>query len=217
MDVKLHEPDCDPQPTPEKVEPALPKTPKRIGRRPKRLGDWRPKFIRLVRRWHGLTDAASKVGITLRSVERARKKSPKFNDQVERALSVRQEWEDRLILVKGMKGSDRLLLAHARAHLPAYGKQPKSLKSVKTITMIRVNVVAPPQPPEPIVASGNVLELPAGPPPDPRPVDGPAAGTVPEEAEGPPVVSPRPAYPGLTGIRLIIGKPTGEPAGPAPG
>jgi hypothetical protein len=204
MDEKQPPVNGPPEPAADNAGTAAPKPKKKLGRRPNRLGPWKPRFLKFVRQWHGLAVAAVKAGIHPRTVERARKKDQRFNSQVELALTVREERLDRLVLERALAGSDRLLLAFGKAHLPhLYGRYPKPDRPVKSISVIKLYMPGPPVSPPVVADPGGLRELS---PADPAP-----------ETPTPEAAQPKAA----SGVRFVIGRPVGEshdtPARPGPG
>src|SRR5262245_33413437 len=101
-----------------------PRSGHKVGRRAKDLDDWRPQFLHFLRAWDGLERAAVRAGVTARTVQRARKKSRKFDERVRTTLELRKQDLDKKVIQRGLKGSDRCLLAAAKAHIPElYGRQ----------------------------------------------------------------------------------------------
>jgi hypothetical protein len=141
---------------------------KRRGRPPKGTPDWRPRFLRYLRRWNGPVRAARKAGVNPATAYKARESDPAFRAAWEEALELRKEWLDLQVLKRGLAGSDRCLLAHARAHMPErYGKRdPRPDRAPKPITTIEI-VLPGPARPEPMVSGEPAREL--GPPAAPRP------------------------------------------------
>jgi hypothetical protein len=166
LDIQLYDPPDGPEGQAENARSVDPKAetpePGRKGRKPGDSPDWRPLFLKNLRAWDGLERAAYRAGVNPTTVRRERKRNGKFNQRVERTLELRKQWLDKMILKRGIEGSDRCLLAHARAHMPdLYGRRdPRPSESVKPITQIEIILPGPPKP-EPILG-GPVRELPAG-------------------------------------------------------
>src|SRR5262245_39079821 len=136
---------------------------KRRGRPRKGTPDWKPRFLRLLRSWHGPVLAARKAGVNPRTAYKAREADPAFRDAWDEALERRREWLDLQVLKRGLAGSDRCLLAHARAHIPElYGKQdPPPSTAPKPVSVIKILLPAPKPPPVPVPAPPDGLrELP---------------------------------------------------------
>src|SRR5262245_25465527 len=150
---------------------------KRRGRPRKGAADWKPRFLRLLRSWNGPVLAARKAGVHPATAYRARDADPAFRDAWEEALERRREWLDLQVLKRGLAGSDRCLLAHARAHIPElYGKKdPPPSTAPKPISVIKILLPAPAPKPAPEPLPAGFRELPADDPGSAALEPGPAA------------------------------------------
>jgi len=178
--MKPFDANADGQPAPANATPDTGRNGrKRRGRPPTGTPDWKPRFLRFLRLWNGPVRAARKAGVHPATAYKARESDPAFRDAWEEALELRKEWLDLQILKRGLAGSDRCLLAHARAHIPErYGKKdPKPATAVKGVSIIKVMLPSPKPPePAPMLIGEPVRDLPAegggtdaGPPPAPEP------------------------------------------------
>src|SRR5262245_29844570 len=98
------------QPAPENANPTpVTKPGKRRGRPPQGTPDWKPRFLRSLRRFHGPVLAAKKAGVHPATAYKARDSDPAFRDAWDEALELRREWLDLQVLKRGLAGSDRCL------------------------------------------------------------------------------------------------------------
>jgi len=159
-------------------DPDLPARPARLARTPAVSAkvqrppgdrpDWKPGFLRRLERWGAIGKAARGVGVSRAAVYKCRKDHPEFAAAMDEALELFREAIDLLVLKRGREGSDRCLLAKARAELPGkYGKQdPRPATAIQPITVVEI-VLDEPTSREPLpgtVASDRPAEAPALPP-----------------------------------------------------
>src|SRR5262245_7337474 len=136
--MKLFDGDAGEPAPPESSAPPPP--PKRGGRRPLGAPDWRPAFLEHLERWGCVALAARHAGVHRSLAYQARAADPGFADGWDEALVVFRERIDRRVHARGLAGSDRCLLAKARAELPEkYGRtEPRPAAPAQVVTIIEV-------------------------------------------------------------------------------
>jgi hypothetical protein len=167
--LKPLEANADEQPVPANANPTpgRKEEQKRRGRPPQGAPDWKPRFLRYLRLWNGPVLAARKAGVHPATAYKARESDPDFRAAWDEALELRKEWLDLQVLKRGLAGSDRCLLAKARAELPEkYGKKdPKPTTKVQPIKVIEIHTgggAGSPSLQRPVLTTEPVRELGVG-------------------------------------------------------